>query len=203
MQKMMSKLILPAVLTVCFLLVMQTASHAGPVPDGLAGVPWGATRAQVKKIMSENGFKQEDALPFSNEPSPNLVFYGSLANTMCYLEFTFKGNSFCYGRVTVKKLEDYQTVLAECNHFIEVLTDKYGMPDERKTYQSDSPGNPIMPYGVKWRLRDGASSDEYTIEASTGDGCYWTVGTNTWRIIEFSLTYFAKSLENRLKEDGI
>jgi hypothetical protein len=60
-----------------------------------------------------------------------------------------------------------------------------------------------MPYGVKWRFRDDASSEEYTIEASTGDSCYWTVGTKTWRIIEFSLTYFAESLENRLKEDGI
>jgi len=203
MQKMMRKLILPAFLTACFLLVMQTASHAGPVPDGLAGVPWGATRAQVKKIMSENGFKQEDALPFSNEPSPNLVFYGSLANTMCYLEFKFKGNSFCHGRVVVIKLEDYQTVLAACNHFVSLLTDKYGMPDERESYESSSPGHPMMPYGVKWRLRDGASSDEYSIEAYTGDGSYWTVGTNTRRIIQFGLIYSAKSLENRLKEDGI
>lgn len=203
MYKLMHRLVLPTLMALCLLLVMQSAGFAGPVPGGLAGVPWGATREQVKKIMIEKGFKQENAFPFANEPSPGLVFYGSFANTMCYLQFSFKGNSFYSGEVAVFRLNDYQPVLAAANHFISLLTEKYGMPDKRESYQSDTPGHPTMPYATSWDLRDSASSDIYHIRADTGDGSYWIIGTNDSRIFQFNLTYYAESLGNRLKEDGL
>ncbi|MDD2542076.1 MAG: hypothetical protein PHH28_13675 [Desulfuromonadaceae bacterium] len=203
MHKLMYRLVLPTLMALCLLLVVQSAGLAGPVPDGLAGVPWGATREQVKKIMIEKGFKQENVLPFTNEPSPGLVFYGSFVNTMCYLQFSFKGNSFYYGLVTVVRLNDYQPVVAASNHFISLLTEKYGIPDKRESYQSDSPGHPTMPYNTSWNFRDSASSDIYHIRADTIDSLYWTIGTKTSRIFQFTLSYYAESLGNMLKEDGL
>lgn len=191
----MSRIVFFAAMIVCLLFVMQSLSYAGSVPDGLAGVPWGATREQVKKIMIEKGFKQENAMPFS-EPSTGLLFYGSFANRMCYLEFTFKGNAFCYGTV---KVESYalQPVLGTFDHFVSIVTDKYGLPEKRESFQGLTKG--IKMQHADWTLRDNASLDVYTIRATTIDAIF----VNDRTLYTFLMVYEAKSLVNRLKEDGI
>lgn len=191
MHKLRSRLIIPAAMTVC-LLLMQSVGYAGSAPDGLAGVPWGATREQVKKIMLEKGFKEEN----KSEPSPDLVFFGPFANRMCYLVFTFKGYAFYKGNVMVKSY-DLQPVLAAFNYFVPLVTDKYGVPEKRESFEGLTKG--IKMQQADWTLRDNASSDVYTIRALTIDAVF----VNDRTLYEFLMVYEAKSLGNRLKEDGI
>jgi hypothetical protein len=196
MHKLMSRLVLFTAMTVCLLLLTQSISYAGAVPNGLAGVPWGATREQVKKIMIEKGFKQENATPFSNEPSAGLVFYGSFANRMCYLEFTFIGNSFYFGTVRVESWA-LQPVLGTFDHFVSIVTDKYGVPEKRESFEGLTKG--IKMQHAEWTFRDNASLDVYTIRATTIDAIF----VNDRTLYTFLMVYEAKSLGNRLKEDGI
>jgi len=200
MHRLMSTLIYPSVLTVCFLFVLQAASHAGQVPDGLAGVPWGATRDQVKKIMIEKGFKQEEAMPFSNLPSPGLVFYGPLANRMCYLEFMFKGNAFDYGSIAGKSY-NYETVLETYNYFVKLVTAKYGIPQEQKCIRTTT--GACGSYFTKWKFVDNASSDVYAIDSGAAAPVADMYESSGKPIYDFFFNFSAVSFGNRLKEDGI
>ena len=207
MNKLMSKAILNAAMTVCLLLLMQSVSYSVALPDGLAGVPWGATREQVMKIMTEKGFTQENVHPLSagNRPLTGFVFYGSFANRTCYLDFTFKGNAFYSGSVIVKSYYPQQ-VLEAYNHFVKLLTDKYGMPEREKCIKmtgGPNAGTCGSQDALNWSFVDRASSDVYTITARAAVPQAVYLDLPNTPIYHFELRYTAESLGKRLKEDGI
>ena len=86
--------------------------------------------------MIEKGFAQELNSPLGGQPYPGLVFYGSFTNEMCYVTFEFKGNAFYTGEV-IEKSYNTQPVLKAFDHFVKLVTDKYGMPQERKCYTTN------------------------------------------------------------------
>jgi hypothetical protein len=186
------------VLLAISVIMFSGIAQAGLVPDGLAGVPWGATRSEVKKIMIENGF-QEKADPFSSEPYPGLVFYGSFANRMCYLYFEFKGKAFCSGTV-MKYSYSSREIIAEFNYFVKLVTDKYGAPQKNECMKTNT--GVCGSYDAEWTFVDSASSDVYTITfgAAAPEAALFKAGTPVYF---FALKYTAESLKKRLKEDGI
>jgi hypothetical protein len=152
----MKRVVLPTVVIFCLLAVMHSEAVADPVPDGLAGVPWGATGEQAQTIMAEKGFRQEEVDPLTGEPSPGLVFSGRFAGRMCRLRLYFKGNGFYSGEV-VEKADVLRPVLEAYNYFITLLAEKYGAPEERNSIKNND--GSCTTYYAAWKLRDGVSSD--------------------------------------------
>jgi len=152
--------------------------------------------------MIEQGFKVEDAHPATGQPDPGIVFHGSFADRMCYLIFRFKANSFYLGEVQLRSY-DYQPPLEAYDHFVTLLTAKYGGAGERLPVSSATGANRNMPDMVKWNWGDDGSMDVYKIEVFVSDSVYELHGDGARCVVQLIVRYEAVSLGNKLKEDGL
>jgi hypothetical protein len=81
-------------LLVVSVIMFSGIARAGEVPDGFMGIPWGASRDQIIKTMSEQGYQQS-----TYDVKPNrLDFKGDFAGVPClHLYFYLSANSFYEG----------------------------------------------------------------------------------------------------------
>jgi len=157
-------------------------------------VPWGASRAQVRQIMSERGWMRLDGASPSAES-----FKGAFNGMSSQLTFTFEGESFVEGT------GDYLARVPERNiafttqkyeETVRNLTEKYGQPTESK--------NKNFGGFASWKIVDTNTADEYTIYAlCLGMSFYDTMDGMKEKHSSFSITYTAESLKKRLSKQGI
>ena len=130
------------------------------VPEGFAGVPWGASKDQIMETMRQKGYKQ---LKFTSSDYPDrpVNFDGEFAGSKCILSFHFRANSFYEGTAMLCQTETPQETI---NSIVDMLSSKYGSPSDPQTGSYEDDKGIQHPYkGAFWRLTDNKSSDLYTI----------------------------------------
>jgi hypothetical protein len=182
--------------TICVIFWASTL-YAAPAPEGFVGVPWGATRAQVKQIMSERGWIR------CTDSSPNQeVFKGAFDGMACDLHFVMAGNSFVEGyadplaRLPIRHLGATQNAYEST---VKRLTEKYGPP--QKAGDFDAYASTWGPAST-WEFSDGITADKYRIRVIINTEGTWFADVNG-KHTYFSVVYEAISLRDRLKNRDI
>jgi len=173
-------------------MVLSSSPGNAAVPDGFAGVPWGATTMQIQQSMAERGWRSRPS------SSPNTMgFEGSFAESNCIIWFTLEGNSLVRGSASFCALfPNLKTTALFYDKAVSQLTEKYGQPNEKQD---------VLPAGgayVRWNFNDGATSDEYTITARLDSDGVWTTN-RPGKSMYFDVYYEAVSLSKRLKKSQI
>jgi hypothetical protein len=157
------------------------------VPDGFAGVPWGATKDQIINIMGKQGYRQ---LPRSGVSV--VQFSGEFAGVPCeILSFHLIADSFYYGYAYSGHTKTPQESF---NRIVDMLSEKYGPPQNRKSESAkDSKGKDVSYESAFWCFVDNKSSDAYDIYVVVNS-------SNATNKIQYYITvdYRAPSLEERL-----
>jgi len=130
------------------------------IPDGIAGVRWGAAREEVRQVMLSKGFRE-----VGNSSSPDLIFAGIFSNRQSQILFSFKGNKFYSGRIFEKSFS-IQDVFRAYDYYLPRLTEKYGNPDKIDSNYSDS--GSLMGRTAGWEIVAPGSADKYKIDAYGG-----------------------------------
>ncbi len=184
-------------LVILLLTVMFGPSQAGTVPDGVAGIPWGASRDQIIKAMSEQGYQQlKDAE--LKEIGTDLGFRGVFAGESCQLIFRLVANSFyfCWAD-RIAQSPSRQWPQESFERIVKMLTEKYGPPQKRDSQPVSDlqvAGSALYCEAAEWDLVDSRTSDKYSIRA-----ILYRVG-KTDHTLDYTVcvTYWAKSLFDRL-----
>jgi len=180
-----------SILVILFSLVLLcctvSVSSASPVPEGFVGVPWGASRAQVVRIMSERGWQRLNGAAPTQE-----AFNGAFNGMPGQLTFVFAGESFVEGRAELLARVPERSMAFTAKKYEETvkdLTEKYGQSNNGSSC---------------WKITDTTTGDEYSIFALyLGMGFYDTVDGMKEKHTSFSVTYTADSLRKRLSKQGI
>ncbi len=184
-------LVLLAVSDVTFFGIVR----AGEVPDGFAGIPWGANTNQITKAMRERGYKE-----FTGEPKPGeLKFDGDFAGVPCLLLFDLTANSFYSGSADYCAKSPYRQFPQ--SHFetvVNKLNAKYGPPQNRKSFVNENGGGAELLEKAQWTFVDSDTSDNYSIDvllfrSSFFDGMHGSIQYFV------SITYQADSLKKNLE----
>ena len=176
-------------------------ARAGAVPEGFAGVPWGASRDRVIKTMSEQGYLQ-----LTSEKPGNLKFRGNFANCPCILSFSLIANSFYKGGAENCAKGPYRQAAQEyLERIVNMLSEKYGPLEDRNYSLNPSAeyekrleaGGPALFYAyARWHLVDSRTSDKYSIDVFLYRG-WFADGTLNYVV---GVSYQADSLEKRLEK---
>ncbi len=173
------------VLSLVFL--MYSTSYAAPAPEGFVGVPWGATRAQVKQTMSERGWMR-----LTTDSPASEAFRGAFNGMPGQLEFVFAGESFVEGKADLLARVPERNISFTAKKYeetVKILTEKYGPPNDGEAC---------------WKIVDDNTGDKYTITVLFfGIGFYDTMDGMREKHTSFSVTYTAESLKKRLRNQGI
>lgn len=169
------------------------SAYAAQVPEGFVDVPWGASRAQVKQILSERGWKM-----LNDEPQ-RVASKGSFNGMNAQLTFVFEGNGLVGGMVImgVHPIKNIAASAYAYKNLVESLTKKYGPPN------GTSEDN--MTAGSRWNFVDTDNKDEYTISAvftkysAFMDPDY----PANAELVGITIYYSASSLAKRLKDKGL
>lgn len=188
----------------CLLLTFCCLLWAAPLqaasPEGFVGVPWGASRAQVKQLMSERGWLQH-----ANSHADEEAFKGAFDGHEGDLHFAMAGNAFVEGSAI--PLARFPTrAFASTKHAYEAtvqhLSQKYG-PPTKTGFDSFSVGHMLV-WGqtTSWEFGDGITADQYRIRVILNSEGTWfsdVDGQHTY----FAVIYEAVSLRERLKKQNI
>jgi hypothetical protein len=162
------------------------------------GVPWGASKDQVIKAMSEQGYRQ------LNSPWPDvLAFRGAFAGAPCQLLFRFIVNSFYSGEAENCGRSDFPGVpLSICRRTVGTLSEKYGPPQKHESgKQKDNNGEEhLFEYAI-WNLVDSRTSDKYTINVQFFATWFNDIPEVKAEYIT-NIEYTADSLRERLEKKG-
>jgi len=179
------------------LLCFTVSAYAAPSPEGFVGVPWGASRAQVKQIMIERGWIR------CTDSSPNEeVFKGAFDGMVCDLHFVMAGNFFVEGYADPLARRPIRYSGATTSAYeatVKHLTEKYGVPQNKGVpdYHGFTQGTAIT-----WEFGDGVTADKYAIRIIINSEGTWFAdvdGKQTY----FDVVYEAISLRERLKNNNI
>lgn len=176
------------VLCTATLVMFSGIARAGEVPDGFAGIPWGASHDQINKTMSQRSYRQ-----ITSEVPGGLIFKGAFAEASCQLYFNLTANSFHPGKADFCDISpDPRLPQATFNRIIKMLSEKYGPPRLRQSEPE------VLLEHVSWQFIDSRSSDKYSIRVhfwhcATNDG----TGTPKYSV---EVIYAADSLRERLKK---
>ncbi|MBA4389938.1 MAG: hypothetical protein C0399_03270 [Syntrophus sp. (in: bacteria)] len=137
--------VLYLVVTTVLVVIFAGIAKAGDVPDGFAGLPWGASRAEVKKAMAERYY------PKDPESKAHVYIYnGEFAGYKADLVFRFINNKVYEGGALFLYRETNKYSIDQCFSDLEAqLIRKYGNPIYR--YRADS-GEPWKPWSDNWTL---------------------------------------------------
>lgn len=111
-------------------------AHAAPPVDGFIGVPWGASREQVEKIMQGKDF----TLLEKRSDGAVDTYHGTFADYPAELKFQYEKNVFFRGSAAFLDVKDRDLMIIKMR-FIEMknlLSLKYGLPNQE-----------LIPYGSK------------------------------------------------------
>lgn len=165
------------------------ASVVQVVPEGFVGVPWGASRDQVIKIMRERGYRSLGTGGIGGSGAVVLNFRGEFTTVPCSLSFILIDDSFYEGEAMFYRPDMPQpnkTLQTTFDNIDGMLSEKYGPPRERESSSyKDKEGIDRPSKSTFWYLVDNKSSDIYTVQV----------------MLDYYVTvyYRACSLETRLK----
>lgn len=187
-------------LLIVSVVMLSGIAQASAVPEGFMGIPWGASREQIIKAMSERGYRQLTG----TEPG-HLAFKGAFAGVPCQLEFSLIANSFYSGGAGYCAKGPYrrwpQTYF---ELVVKMLSEKYG-PPQRHEYLAVSAkdekeieaGGAALTYAyAQWDLVDSRTSDKYSMSVRLFRS-WFADGTLDYLV---STSYSADSLWKRLKK---
>lgn len=192
----MKRVGLSCVLAIICVILLTTTLYAAPAPEGFVGVPWGATRAQLKQIMSERGW-----IRCTNSPPTQEVFKGSFDGMACDLHFVMVGNSFVEGYADPLArfpLRNFGVTKNAYESTVKRLTEKYGPPQKTEPDAYASTWGPA----TTWEIGDGVISDKYRIRVILNRDGTWFSDVNGEHTY-FCVVYEAISLRDRLKNRDI
>ena len=198
--KKMKMLYLVTVLALLSVVLFSGIAQAGAVPEGFMGVPWGASKAQVIKAMSEQGCQQITHPQFSSPDT--LVFNGSFAGASCpIIYFSFIRNSFYEGKANYcNKSPNPAWPQVTYKNIVDMLSEKYGPPTNRSSETertNDGKEHPLL--STIWNFVDNRSSDKYFIIVSCHVGWFRDTTGDQYMV---DVYYRASSLEERLKKNA-
>ena len=136
------------VLAIVFPCTVQAATG----PEGLVGIPWGASPDTVERVMAERHFPRDEEWR-----TDHFIYVGSFAGYPAYLSFHFENNKFVDGGAVLIEVfhsideGDYRGIVDR--YFGELenqLTQKYGKP-----YRHNPPGDvpPWKPLDDHWNVK--------------------------------------------------
>lgn len=182
-----------ALLTVSVVMFSGIA-QAGAVPDGFAGIPWGASKDQIIKTMNERGYRQ-----YTGTAPGQLEFKGAFAGAHCDLIFLLIANSFYWGSANSCDRFPYPMPPQETyRRMVEMLSEKFGPPQRRRESITGktNDGREYPDWSATWNLVDSRTSDKYSITVYFH--VTWFVDTTGDQYV-VDINYSADSLEKRLK----
>jgi hypothetical protein len=194
-------------LLVASVVMFSGIARAGAVPDGFMGIPWGASKDQIIKTMSERGYRQ-----LTSEESNQLHFKGDFAGVPClHLYFSLRANSFYSGSAWGCAWSTYHRgTQAIFERMVNTLSEKYGPPQKRESGKIDGKDVPMgraecmgsgYPTGwARWDFVD-SRSDKYSIEIALDASSYYDMTEKVTPCrVDIYIIYEADSLEERLKK---
>jgi len=173
-------------------IMFSCKQRASVVPDGFAGVPWGATKDQIIHIMGKRPYGQIAI----GSGVLLLQFKGEFAEVPSELEFRLIADSFYEGYARIRHTETPQVTF---KRIVDMLSEKYGPTKDRESGLDKDDKGIDHPYeSAFWRLADKKSSDTYTIQTRL-------MSFNVTNKIQYEVdvNYRAYSLEERLKMSRI
>lgn len=192
-----------AVLVVMF----SCMAWAGEVPDGFAGVPWGASRDQIIQTMKEQGYRQ-----LKGDYGSKLVFKGEFAGASCYLSFYSIANSFYSGTASeCAKGPHRPGPQSTFDRIVSMLSEKYGPPqkhwiwdpktkEDRANEKELEAGGAMLEYAIAdWDMVDSGTSDKYSINVYLSR-CWYAEGRDGKLDYSVIVIYSADSLKKRLEQ---
>ena len=194
---MKSKVSILVIVFSLILMCFNVSAYATPSPEGFVGVTWGASRAQIKQIMSERGW-----IRCTNAPLTEEVFKGAFDGRTCDLHFVMVGDSFVEGYANPLARLPIRNIWATRSAYestVKHLTEKYG--------SLQKPGVPdchdfTEGTAIIWEFGDGVTVDKYAIRTIINNDGTWFAdadGKQTY----FDVVYEAISLRERLKNQNI
>ena len=180
-------------LVVVFILLLINVSATGTAaaPEGILGVPWGASPQDVKQVMDKTGFTL-----WKEDTDPQVGYYATYADglyagySVTGLTFSFLSNQAYAAKVSISdKRADIQAAYADLK---KLLTQKYGLPKPEVVLHI-----PVNMPGVRTTVMD-----TYVTEWSLDNGSAlpFTIALNknlTWGTVE--VYYANKALREKLK----
>lgn len=180
-------------LIVVFILLLINVSATGTAaaPEGILGVPWGASPQDVKQVMDKTGFTL-----WKEDTDPQSGYYATYADglyagySVTGLTFSFLSNQAYAAKVSISdKRADIQAAYADLK---KLLTQKYGLPKPEVVLHI-----PVNMPGVRTTVMD-----TYVTEWSLDNGSElpFTIALNknpTWGTVE--VYYANKALREKLK----
>ena len=180
-------------LVVVFILLLINVSATGTAaaPEGILGVPWGASPQDVKQVMDKTGFTL-----WKEDTDPQSGYYATYADglyagySVTGLTFSFLSNQAYAAKVSISdKRADIQAAYADLK---KLLTQKYGLPKPEVVLHI-----PVNMPGVRTTVMD-----TYVTEWSLDNGSElpFTIALNknpTWGTVE--VYYANKALREKLK----
>jgi len=198
----MNKLKVPYLVVVFALFVVSVVmfsgiAQAGAVPDGFAGVPWGASKDQIIKTMNEQGYRQ-----ITCEEGDSLCFRGSFLSVTCIkLIFSLHSNSFCSGfAVGCARSEYHRPTQRTFEEMVNILSEKYGPPQSRQSGKTENPNCAGCPTELAgWDFVD-SRSDKYRISIRLEPSSFYYTNEEKKRRVDILIWYEAESLRKRLEK---
>ena len=180
-------------LIVVFILLLINVSATGTAaaPEGILGVPWGASPQDVKQVMDKTGFTL-----WREDTDPQVGYFATYADglyagySVTGLTFSFLSNQAYAAKVSISdKRADIQAAYADLK---KLLTQKYGLPKPEVVLHI-----PVNMPGVRTTVMD-----TYVTEWSLDNGSElpFTIALNknpTWGTVE--VYYANKALREKLK----
>jgi len=153
----MKKFIRLLALTIFLLFLIQAVAFAADGPSGFANVPWGSSRAQVEKIMAQQGFT------FINEFKDNngfvtLWYKGKMLDIPGELKMMLLNDSFCRGEFLLLSADGGANKEPAFWKFNSAIRAKYGSPNSFNIYRDNDGGI------ARWyKLKAPGTSDDVAI----------------------------------------
>jgi hypothetical protein len=146
----MKKTILLAIvftfLAVSVVMFSSITQAAGTIPDGFAGVPWGASRAEVEKAMAERHYSKDP------ESKTAVIYNGEFAGYKGDLIFRFMNNKLYEGDALFLWHDPNKWRIDKYFSELEIqLIKKYGNPRYKYRAEGREPWNPCSD---DWELTD-------------------------------------------------
>lgn len=163
------------------------------IPDGFAGIPWGASKAQIIKTMNERGYHQ-----ITGAKPDQLHFKGEFAGVPCQLNFDMIVDSFHTGEASgcarSPHPDEPQRIFTR---FVDMLSKEYGPPHKRRSEPGRDISGKVIPWVcAEWDFVDKISSDKYSIYVIYS--VTWFADTKEVNQYVVNVVYSADTLKYRL-----
>lgn len=192
--------ILFSLILICF---AASVSATSVVPDGFVGIPWGANKDQISKIMNDRGYTTQGTIPDSRDLPSTLLYRGAFGGQNGQLEFRLLNNVFHMGRATY--LGMFAAEPAKESIYMQIVNQigaKYGAPQSDKITDVKGNSGKTYRYGdAQWDFIDSESFEKYMISVDllpTGFNMFSQYNNQSFGYV--TVTYTAVSLGERLQK---